>query len=557
MLCALIFITVFKVEIPGTVKAQVIEEWVARYDGPGNYNDYARAMTVDSEGNIYVTGKSADDGTRYDYTTIKYDSDGNQLWIARYDGFNFDDCPSSIALDLKGNVYVTGYSCAPDTDEDYATIKYDSSGNELWVARYDGPGDGWDWPHEIVLDKSANVYVTGYSAGVGTGSDYATIKYDTDGNELWVKRYDGSGHGWDQANGLAIDQSGNVFVTGSSFDGYHYLGNSSQDYATVAYDTFGNQLWVVRYSGPGNYSWDWAYDITVDSSGKVYVTGDSNMDYTTIAYDTSGNELWVASYDGPANFDDDARDMAIDTKGHIYVTGRSYGVDSYYDYATVAYDSNGTELWVRRYNGPGNWEDKAWALTVDSLGNIYVTGFSAQNPSYPDYNDDITTIKYDSLGNELWIARYNGPGNSTDSSRAINVDTFGNVYVCGKSYNTKGDFDFTTIKYSQQEQVLKATINIDPDTLNLKSKGRWITCYIDLPGYDVSAIDISTILLEDTIPAEWGDIMGDTLMVKFDRSDVEDMLMPGTYILKVTGELLDGTGFEGFSDEVRVIDPGK
>ncbi|UCG68659.1 MAG: SBBP repeat-containing protein, partial [Thermoplasmata archaeon] len=179
VICALMIATVFMIEIPCNVKAQVIEEWVAIYDGPRTGHDYARAIAVDSEGNIYVTGRSsAIYGTGFDYVTIKYDSDGNQLWIARYDGFNFDDRPSSIALDLKGNVYVTGFSYSPDTDEDYTTVKYDSSGNELWVARYDGPGDGWDWPQDIALDTSANVYVTGYSGGVGTRRDYATIKYD-------------------------------------------------------------------------------------------------------------------------------------------------------------------------------------------------------------------------------------------------------------------------------------------------------------------------------------------------------------------------------------------
>jgi len=100
-------------------------------------------------------------------------------------------------------------------------------------------------------------------------------------------------------------------------------------------------------------------------------------------------------------------------------------------------------------------------------------------------------------------------------------------------------------------------VDIDPDTLNLKSKGNWITCYIDLPDYDVNDIDINTVLLEDIISAEWGDTQNETLMVKFDRSDVEDILLPGTYNLKVTGELAYGTKFEGYSDEIRVIDPGK
>ncbi|UCE36699.1 MAG: exo-alpha-sialidase [Thermoplasmata archaeon] len=105
---------------------------------------------------------------------------------------------------------------------------------------------------------------------------------------------------------------------------------------------------------------------------------------------------------------------------------------------------------------------------------------------------------------------------------------------------------------------ISAGVDINPNTFNLKSKGRWIACYITMnSSYDVNDIDISTVILEDTIPAEWGDIQGDTLMVKFDRSEVEDMLSPGTYNLKVTGELTDGTKFEGYSDGIRAIDPVK
>jgi hypothetical protein len=105
---------------------------------------------------------------------------------------------------------------------------------------------------------------------------------------------------------------------------------------------------------------------------------------------------------------------------------------------------------------------------------------------------------------------------------------------------------------------LEATIDINPNTLNLKSKGKWITGYIELPdGYDVNDIDISTVRLNDVIPAEWGNVVGDRLMVKFDRSDVQDILVPGMYNLKVTGELTDGTLFEGYSDEITLTNPPK
>ncbi len=117
---------------------------------------------------------------RYDYATIKYDTGGNQLWVARYNGpGNWDDAATAIAVDDSCNVYVTGesYSSSSSTSGDYATIKYDTNGNELWVRGYNGPGNEFEFAAAIAVDNSGNVYVTGVSAGSSTGGDYATIKY--------------------------------------------------------------------------------------------------------------------------------------------------------------------------------------------------------------------------------------------------------------------------------------------------------------------------------------------------------------------------------------------
>ena len=380
------------------VMAQVTEEWVARYNGSGMF-DGANAIAVDANGNVYVTGYSYGSGTSSDYATIKYDTNGNELWTARYNGLgNGYDYAAAIEVDASGNVYVTGYSVGSGTSSDYATIKYDTDGKQLWVSRYNGPGNGYDYAFAIAVDANGNVYVTGGSPGSGTSSDYATIKYDTNGNELWLARYNSPGNSYDQAAAIAVDANGNVYVTGYSYSG------TSSDYATIKYDTNGNQLWVARYDGRDN-SYDLATDIAVDASGNVYVTGGSydsvtSNDYATIKYDTNGNQLWLARYNGPGNFSDSASAIAIDAGGNVYVTGISAGSYIYlnedYAYATIKYDTNGNELWVARYNynSAVTSDDIATAIAVDANGNVYVTGRVGANDGEYYFLYDYATIKY-------------------------------------------------------------------------------------------------------------------------------------------------------------------
>jgi uncharacterized delta-60 repeat protein len=415
------------------------QQWVARYNGGWNTDDYARAIVVDPQGNIYVTGESPGFTTRIDYVTIKYDANGNRLWVARYNGpGNGDDYARAIAVDAQGNVYVTGRSWN-GTDYDYATVKYDTNGNLLWVSRYNGSGRGEDDARALVVDSQANVYVTGNSwGGTGTYDDYATVKYDANGNQLWVARYDAGS--FDYANSLAVDNWGNVYVTGESRGS-----RTSYDYATVKYDANGNLLWVRRYDGPRSLD-DEATALAVDGQGNVYVTGSSlslnySTDYATLKYDTAGNLLWVARYDGPRSSWDDATALAVDGQGNVYVTGRSVGSSGSYDYATMKYDRDGNLLWIQRYEGA------RYALPTDlalgSQGDVYVTGYSYN----PNTRYDYATVKYDPNGNQLWVARYDRPGLSYDAAVALALDSIGNIYVTGYSTGANTRRDYVTIKY--------------------------------------------------------------------------------------------------------------
>ncbi len=117
---------------------------------------------------------------------------------------------SDLVVDTDGNVYVTGRSEGAEGNQDYATVKYFPDGNEAWRARYNGPGNGFDWPRALVVDLFGNIIVTGRSPGSGDDNDYATIKYSPDGNELWVARYNGQGNDDDNATALTVDAQGNV-----------------------------------------------------------------------------------------------------------------------------------------------------------------------------------------------------------------------------------------------------------------------------------------------------------------------------------------------------------
>jgi len=451
-------------EISVAPSGGVQEAWVARYNGPANSSDNATAIAVDGSGNVYVTGSSYGAGFISDYATIKYDSAGQEQWVARYNGpGNGDDTAYALAVDSSGNVYVTGYSPGAGTGSDYATIKYDSSGQEQWVARYNGPANS-DYATAIAVDGSGNVYVTGSSKGVGNASDYATIKYNSAGQEQWVARYNGPANVWnDQATAIAIDGLGNVYVTGSS-----QASGGNYDYATIKYNSAGQEQWVARYVGPSNRGAEHATAIAVDGSGNVYVTGESfgsgtRFDYATVKYDSAGQEQWVARYNGPANLNDSPSGIALDDLGNVYVTGTSFA-GTFHDYATVKYDSSGQEQWVARYTRPFN-DSFATAIALDGSGNIYVTGYSyGAGRTPPDY----ATIKYDSAGQEQWVARYNGPGNSYDSATAIAVDGSGNVYVTGSSIGSGGDSDYATIKYVPAVQV---TVQTNPAGLTFSVDG--------------------------------------------------------------------------------------
>lgn len=484
-----------------------VQQYAKIISGNSNQNEEGTASITDGSGNIYTVGDLVTNNSMKDAVVIEHNSVGVLQFNKAYNGEGeFTD--KSVAICSSGGfIYSTGYTYAYGEDRNFCTIKYDAGGNKVWVRTFNGPDSDTDEPVDIAADGSGNIYVAGRSKNANNNYDLFIIKYNANGDTLWTRNWDGGNNGDDEAKDMTVDGSGNVYVTGISDGDASLLVNN--DYITVKYSSAGTLLWAVPYNGNGGGD-DKAYSIVLDNSGNAYVTGktwngadydiqtqkyasangaetafatyasnlgddvpakiklDNNgnvligaisdrdasastdRDCLLVQYSSSGAQQWVQSYNGAGTGDDDLYDIAIDANNNIYVTGSS-DLDSTaadnLDYVTLKYNSAGAKQWGKNYNGTANGDDVANAISFDASGNIYVTG-QANEGTASSKNNNATTVVYSTNGDELDTISYDGVLNATDAGAAVLVDG-GSVYVAGYgSYTQNNQKDFLTIKYN-------------------------------------------------------------------------------------------------------------
>jgi len=423
---------------------------VARYDGGGGFDTQDGLATSPDGSTVYMGGESfGSQATSYDYAAVAVDSStGDLRWVTRYNGpgSSFDG-GRDLAADSQ-LVVETGFSSGVGTLFDYATVALDpATGAHRWVRRYDGPAHSVDEAQAVgISPDGSKVFVTGYSTGDGTSYDIATIAYDAaSGQRLWKARYDGPASSLDVANDIAVTP-GIVFVTGYSTG----IG-TDVDFTTIAYDPVtGAQLWLQRWDGP-SHGRDNAFAVAVAPNGsRVYVTGFSggsgplaSTDITTIGYDAAGTQVWADLFDGPAHGDDGGNAVTVAPNSRqVYVAGFASGGTT--DYATLFFDAaSGQRRLAILADGGSAQTDNANGVAVDpSNGRVYVTGVSGAGTT-----DEILTIAYDPVtGAEKGRVRYDGPAGGEDSGREV-VVVGHRVVVGGSSDGGATVTDFVGLIY--------------------------------------------------------------------------------------------------------------
>ncbi|WP_000773749.1 SBBP repeat-containing protein [Leptospira interrogans] len=383
-------------------------QWT-RLLGVAGASTTAYGITSDSLGNVYTTGMTSGNldgqvqsGTQ-DLFVTKYDGNGNKQWTRLLGVAGIQTLARGITSDNLGNVYTTGTTFgnldgqALSGTQDLFVTKYDGSGNKQWT-RLLGVAGATTQANGISRDIFNNLHVSGYTLGNLDGQalsgiqDLFVTKYDTGGNKQWTRLLGVAGQ-ITQANGVAFDSSGNIYLTGrtsGNLDGQALSG--IQDLFVTKYDTGGNKQWT-RLLGVAGVSTT-AYGITSDSLGNVYTTGvtsgsldgqalSGTQDLFVTKYDTGGNKQWTRLL-GVAGQITQANGIASDSSGNTYLTGRTSGsldgqvLSGTQDLFVTKYDTGGNKQWTRLL-GIAGVSTTAYGITSDSLGDLYSTGITSGN----------------------------------------------------------------------------------------------------------------------------------------------------------------------------------
>ena len=328
-----------------------------------------------------------------------------------------------------------------------------------WVRQFGTTGR--DEPYSAAGDKSGNIYVVGRTSGSlvagqesNGGDDAFLAKYDSAGTLVWTRQFGTAGD--DEANSVIVDNSGNVYVSGTTWgvleEDQPHLGG--YDAYVARFDEEGTLLWVNQF---GSDSTDVASSVVTDNDGNIYVGGTTLgaiaggqgshglLDAFIARFNSDGTEIWIEQFGTSSHDYINYGAAATDSNGNLYVAGTTSGTfegqtrAGYRDAFVAKYDGDGNRRWIRQFGTPDMEETVSIATGSDC--SLYVTGdtlgtFEGQT-SGGGY--DAYVMKFDGDSTQLWIRQFGS--DTADGGYSIATDGSGNVYVAGA---TLGSLDGQT-----------------------------------------------------------------------------------------------------------------
>ncbi len=525
--------------------------------GSGDENSLASgdlssaAIAVDADGAAYVTGNTTSTnfptanpmqpatGGGPDAFVAKLNAAGSALVYCTYLGGSSIERGFDIAVDAAGNAYLTGRTQSPNFPrvnpvqqvlrgfEDAFVAKLNAAGSALIFSTYLG-GSGGDDGHSIALDGDGNIYVTGGTASTdfptanplqqaygGGNVDAFVAKLNAAGSALVYSTYLG-GNNTDHPEGIAVDASGNAYVTGNTNSTNFPTANPLRPALSGPLDAFvtmlnaaGNALAYSTYFGGSNL--ESGYSIAVDAGGNAYVVGGTsstdfptvnplqqafggNVDVFVTKLNATGSALVFSTYLGGGN-QDIGHSIAVDAAGNAYLTGTTTStnfpiarasqaaISGVRDAIVVKLNSAGSALVYSSYLG-GSGLDYGYGITVGAAGNAYVTGRTSStnlpiaNPLQSTYGGGpqdafITKVSADERGTAVACvsaASYLGPTLASESIVAAFGSGLAAAALAATATPLPTSLAGTTVKVTDSAgtERLAPLFFVSPDQINFQ-----------------------------------------------------------------------------------------
>ena len=376
------------------------ELWSKKYSDTINGGiNHPNDMAVDDFGNIYIAGSSHESFTGLPITQevllLKYDSAGNFLWKHEFgDSSNFQGFAYRLSVYKNKSIFLAGYGQRISGSNNKAFLaKYDSSGQQEWFFIDNNSYE--TKALDVNTDNIGNSYLSGATSCCTPGYKMFVSKFDSTGNILWNTVIFDSAHTYCTTHAACIDNSANIYVTGSTTDS---LFSTGYDCAVAKIDSAGNQLWFYSYTSSNNADdREFSNDIIVDSLHNSYIAGSINKSQNDDAFvfkiNTNGSFIWDRIYNGAGNDDDEFNSLCFTPEKKILLTGSGVTQPNLGGLCLFLYDSIGNEEW--RVEKAGKYSGKN---SVVINGSIYCTGFNS-NVDLSFFDDSLFLFKFgDTLG---------------------------------------------------------------------------------------------------------------------------------------------------------------
>jgi len=410
----------------------------------GDKDSEPTAMTADREGSTYVTGFVDTAKTDIDFVTMKYARNGEILWEKRFDGAAHDvDRARSISVDANGNVYVTGESLGASgngvgrlSELDVMTVKYDANGTQLWAKPYDSPQHGRDSGWQNLLDKDGNLYVFGQcQAGAGKGFAYTLLKYDPNGNLIGEPlQFSNTKKSEQPSNRMALAPDGTLyFVTMNSVTG-------APDLMTLYCYREGRIVWQKPF--PNKNRWETGFlQLRISRTGEPLLAVVNSPlqilhEYSLFRLNPQSGEI-LKQWTSPPT---DARQMeggfTETLDGHLYF-GMCWGNQVHIWKLTPRLSTQ----WEAQYHGTGGTAQFGGIALAPENG-VYVSGGASfldasKSGSADEKGEEIFTRLFDTNWNPKRLLRYAGAEIRINRTIALLVDSEGAPILCGQAFDGK------------------------------------------------------------------------------------------------------------------------